>query len=227
MWDGNIPTGKCKWVGTNPGLVTGPYWKPFLLSSASEFRPPPPPDCGSDIMQAQVADVRNFPRGPASFTTNERAFYYQSAEGGQTFQYRYANQWMAEDKLDQNPPRAARVYALVGVSMWDSLIASQDGKFTYWYLRPFMLDPSIVTLFPTPNFPSYPSNHSTASTARCDILANLFPTRADFIQVFGKTAGDSRIWAGIHYLIDNDAGVTLGHSVAKKILDWASQDGSQ
>ena len=227
VWDGKIPTGKCMWVGTNPGLVTGPFWKPFLLSSASEFRPAPPPDCTSDIMQAQVADVKNFPRGPANFATNERAFYYQSAEGGQTFQYRYANQWMAEDKLDQNPPRAARVYALLAASVWDSLIASQDGKFTYWYLRPFMLDPSIVTLFTTPNFPSYPSNHSTVSTARCDILANLFPTRADFILAFGKAAGDSRIWAGIHYQIDNEAGVTLGHAVAKKILDWASRDGSQ
>ena len=40
-------------------------------------------------------------------------------------------------------------------------------------------------------------------------------------------AGDSRIWAGIHYQIDNEAGVNLGQAVAQKFLDWASKDGSQ
>ena len=227
VWDGKIPAGKCIWVGTNPGLVTGPFWKPLLLSSASEFRPPPPPACDSAIMTAQVAEVRNFPRSPAAFATNERAFYYQSPEGGQTFHYRFINQWLAEDRLDQNPPRAARAYALLAIAMWDSLIASQDGKFTYWYLRPSMLDPAIVPIIPVPPFPSYPSNHSAVSTARCEILANLFPARADFIRAFGKAAGDSRIWAGIHYQIDNESGVNLGMSVAQKFLDWANKDGSQ
>jgi membrane-associated phospholipid phosphatase len=58
-------------------------------------------------------------------------------------------------------------------------------------------------LFPVPNHPSYPSNHSALSTARCEVLAYLFPTRAEFIRKVGKEAGDSRIWAGIHYQMDN------------------------
>src|SRR5262249_42951692 len=37
-----VPTGKCNWVGTNPGNAGAIYWKPLLLMSASEFRPPPP-----------------------------------------------------------------------------------------------------------------------------------------------------------------------------------------
>jgi hypothetical protein len=178
-------------------------------------------------MVAQVADVRNTPRATTNFATNERAFYYQSPEGGLLFQYRYANQWMAEDKLDQNPPRAARVYALLATAVWDGLIASQDGKFTYWYLRPSMLDPAISPIIPVPNFPSYPANHSTLSTARAEIMANLFPARADFIRALGKEAGDSRIWAGIHYQIDNESGVNLGKAVANKFLEWAAKDGSQ
>src|SRR5512133_2104140 len=39
---GTVPTGKCMWVGANPGNVTATTWKPFLLSSPSEFRPSPP-----------------------------------------------------------------------------------------------------------------------------------------------------------------------------------------
>jgi membrane-associated phospholipid phosphatase len=134
---------------------------------------------------------------------------------------------MFEDRLDQNPPRAARVYALIAASLFDSFIASQDGKFAYWYIRPHQLDPGIVPLFPVPPFPSYPSNHSTFSATRAEILAYLFPTRAVFARALGKEAGDSRIWAGIHYQMDNLSGVELGMSVAQVFIARAQSDGSQ
>ena len=175
-------------------------------------------------MLAQADIVKNFPR---TFTTTYKAFYWQSPAGLGTWPYQYADKWMFEDKLDQNPPRAARVYALIGAVAWDAFIASQDGKFTYWYLRPHMLDAGIVPLFPVPNFPSYPSNHSTFSTAKSEILAYLFPEHADFIRSVGKEAGDSRIWAGIHFPMDNVAGVNLGKSVAQLFISWAQNDGSQ
>jgi membrane-associated phospholipid phosphatase len=227
VWTGTVPTGKCMWLGSNPGNVTATGWKTLLLNSPGEFRPPTPPACDSATITAQVSDVRNFPRSPAAFATNWIAFYWQSPEGLQSWPYRYANTWMAEDKQDQNPPRAARAYALIATSMWDAFIASQDGKFTYWYIRPPQLDTSIVPIFPTPNFPSYPSNHSTFSATRSEMLAYLFPTRADFARALGKQAGDSRIWAGIHYQMDNEAGANLGKSVFQKFKAWADADGSQ
>jgi hypothetical protein len=93
---------------------------------------------------------------------------------------------MFEDGLFENPPRAARVYALIAISFFDSFIASQDGKFTYWYIRPSQLDASIVPLFPVPPFPSYTSNHSTFSATRSQILAYLFPLHADEVLALGK-----------------------------------------
>ena len=224
VFAGSIPTGACRWVGANPGNAAAVGWRLLLLTAANEFRPPPPPACDSALVQAETADVRNYPR---TFQTNYKAFNWQSPDGLQIWPYRYANQWMAEDRLDQNPPRAARAYALIAASMWDSFIASQDGKFAYWYLRPHMLDSRIVPLFPVPNFPSYPSNHSTFSATRSEILAYLFPQRAEFARSIGKEAGDSRIWAGIHYQIDNVAGVDLGRAVVQKFIDWANGDGSQ
>jgi hypothetical protein len=124
------------------------------------------------------AAVKNFAR---TFTTNYKAYYWQSPEGRGVYPFLYAGKWMFEDALDQNPPRAARIYALLATAAYDAFIASQDSKFTYWYLRPHQLDASIVPLFPVPNFPSYPSNHSTFSTNSTELLAHLFPTRADFI----------------------------------------------
>ncbi|MGH9902012.1 MAG: hypothetical protein ACRD68_09400 [Pyrinomonadaceae bacterium] len=82
-------------------------------------------------------------------------------------------------------------------------------------------------LFPVPNFPSYPSNHSTFSAARSEVMAYLFPTRAGFIRAVGKEAGDSRIRAGIYYEMDNLAGKEWGRSVAQVFISRAQSDGSQ
>ena len=224
VWTGTVPTGPCKWTGTNPGNVMATTWRPLLLTSASQFRPVAPPACDSAAVLAEVAAVRNFPR---TFVTNYKAYFWQSPEGLQTWVYRYADKWMFEDGLDRNPPRAARVYALLASAFFDSFIASQDGKFAYWYLRPHQLDTAIVPLFAVPNFPSYPSNHSTFSATRSEILAYLFPTRAAFARAVGKEAGDSRIWAGIHYQMDNVTGVELGKSVAGVFISRAEKDGSQ
>jgi len=223
-WTGTVPIGPCNWVGTNPPNVTAANWVPLLLAAPNQFRPAPPPSCTSPEVVAEVAAVRTFPR---TFITNYKAFYWQSPEGLNTWIYRYADKWMAEDKLDRNPPRAARAYALIAATLFDAFIASQDGKFTYWYIRPHQLDTSIVPLFPVPPFPSYPSNHSTFSAARGEILAYLFPTRADFARAVAKEAGDSRIWAGIHYEMDNAAGVKLGKAVAEVFITRARSDGSQ
>jgi membrane-associated phospholipid phosphatase len=231
IFTGTIPTGPCNWKGVNPGNVTGAHFVPLLLTSPSEFRPAPPPACDSPQVVAETALVHNFPRTvpgtPPIFATNYKAFYWQSPEGLTVWPYRHADKWMFEDGLDRNPPRAARVYALIGAVQFDAFIASQDGKFTYWYIRPPQLDPGITPLIPVPNFPSYPSNHSTFSTAKSEMLAYLFPAHADFIRGVGKEAGDSRIWAGIHFPMDNAAGVQLGKSVAEVFISWAQNDGSQ
>jgi hypothetical protein len=58
-------------------------------------------------------------------------------------------------------------------------------------------------------------------------LAYLFPWDADYIRTWGADAGNSRIWAGIHYQFDNVAGNQLGKNIADKCIAWASQDGSQ
>jgi membrane-associated phospholipid phosphatase len=224
VWAGSVPTGPCKWVGSNPGNAAAANWKPLLLSSPGQFRPAPPPACDSPQVQAEATTVRTFPR---SFVTNYKAYYWQSPEGLQTWSFRYLDKWMFEDGLDRNPPRAARAYALLAAVFFDAFIASQDGKFAYWYLRPHQLDPGITPLFAVPNFPSYPSNHSTFSAARAEVLAYLFPEHASAARAIGKEAGDSRIWAGIHYPMDNLAGVQLGTSVAQVFINWAKADGSQ
>jgi len=197
------------------------------MTSAAQFHAPAPPDCMSQQVKDETLVVKNTPRGQSAFGTNYKAFYWQSPEGLNTWVYRYMDKWMAEDRLDKNPPRAARAYALVSAVQFDAFIASQESKFSYWYIRPSQLDPTIVPPFPVPNHPSYPSNHATFSTARSEILAYLFPTRAAAARALGQESGQSRIWAGIHYPMDIAAGVNMGKSVAALFIDWANNDGSQ
>ena len=223
VWTGTVPTGPCMWVGEKPGNATMPNWKPIVLAAADEFRPPAPPDCKSGAVKAETEAVRQFER---KFPNSYKAFYWQSPSGLFTDWYDYASTWMFEDKTDSNPPRAARAYAMLATVHYDAFIASNDGKFAYWYLRPNQLDPSITPLFAVPPFPSYPSNHSTLSTARSEVLAYLFPSHAEFIRTVGKEAGDSRIWAGIHYEMDNQAGAALGKAVAGKFIERAKTDGA-
>jgi membrane-associated phospholipid phosphatase len=217
VWAGSVPTGPCNWTGTNPGNVTQPTWKPILLASPGEFRSPPPPACTSAQVRAEADAVKAFPR---TFTTNSKAFYYQTPEGAFTDLHTLLSRLLFEDQLDQNPPRAARAYASLAAILFDTWIASNDSKYTYWYLRPHQFDSGITPLFPVPNFPSYPSNHSALTTARTELLAYLFPDRAVQLRAFGKEAGDSRIWAGIHYEMDNQAGVSMGKSIAQKFINW-------
>jgi membrane-associated phospholipid phosphatase len=223
-WNGSVPTGRCMWTGTNPGNAAATGWRTFLLSSPGEFRPPAPPDCESPQMAAEVSVVKNHQR---TFLTNQKAYYWQSPEGRETKPFILAEKWMFEDGLNQNPPRAARAYALLAAAHYDTFIASQDAKFAYWYLRPHQLDPGVQPLFAVPNFPSYPSNHATFSWSRSEILSYLFPQHEAEAKAMAHEAADSRIWAGIHYPADLEAGMPLGRAVARKFMDWAENDGSK
>lgn len=222
-WQGTVPTGPCRWTGQNPGNAAAVTWRTFLLSSPGEFRPAPPPDCQSQQMTADAATVKGFPR---TFASNQKAFYWQSPEGRETRPFILAEKWMFEDRMEQNPPRAARVYALLAAAHYDTFIASQDAKFTYWYIRPHQLDTGITPLFAVPNFPSYPSNHSSFSFSRSEMLRYLFPHHAEEAEAMAAEASISRLWAGLHFQIDLDSGKALGTAVARKFIQWAERDGS-
>jgi hypothetical protein len=127
-----------------------------------------------------VAEIKSISRSPATnFGQVQRSVFWQSLEGINFFHFTYAHKWIFEDKLEQNPPRAARVYALVANVFYDSYIANHESKYTYWYIRPPQLDSSIVPSIPLPTIRGPPPNHAAQTAARMDVLAYLFPRHAD------------------------------------------------
>jgi membrane-associated phospholipid phosphatase len=215
----DIPPGMGRWTGINPVAPFAGTRKTWVLSSGSELRPGPPPDCGSAQGQAELAEVRNYPR---TFESTATAFYWQS---GRSNWNNVIDQKIFEYRLDVNPPRAARVYALAYIAAYDATVACWDAKYTYWAIRPFML--GVTPLFPTPNHPSYPAAHGSFSGSISAVLAYLFPHDAAALNALGNEAGESRLWAGIHFRSDIDTGLALGRAVAKLVIERAEKDGSQ
>jgi len=220
-WAGSVPKGPGMWIGENPVFANAPGWKPFLLSSASEFRPGPPPAYDSAETVAELAELKR----PQPFLNNARAMFWQTPEGNLTWFFDEVTKRLFETKLDSNPPRAARAYALLAAVTWDMLITSHDAKMTYWRIRPSQLDPSVPLLFPPPGHPSYPANHALTS-ARANLLGYLFPREAEYYRRIGEEIGLSRTWAGIHYRSDIEAGWEMARKLLRKAVERAESDGS-
>jgi membrane-associated phospholipid phosphatase len=100
----------------------------------------------------------------------------------------------------------------------DALIACHDGKYTYWFIRPFQADPAITTPIGRPNHPSYPSNHACVSGTIAYVLGGLLPSEAEQLAAQADQAAESRLYAGIHYRFDKDAGLELARHVSAVAL---------
>jgi membrane-associated phospholipid phosphatase len=234
-WTGTIPTvdptgrGEPLWTGTNPIFPLAGTWKTWVLSSGNQFRPRAYPDFFSPAGMADLNRVVTFDRSlnGANFNRNAEAFFAQTV-GGILGEFGALNQRVQEERLADNPPRAARVNALLSVAMNDAMVACWDAKYFYWRIRPFQANPGLGTLFPTPNHPSYPAAHGAGSGAAGAIGAYLFPRDAAFFTDNADQLAQSRLWAGIHYQSDIDVGLALGRAVAQTVIDQrANVDGSQ
>lgn len=214
-WTGTIPEGPDKWKGVNPVSPAAMTWQTWVLATPSEFRPAPPPSIDSEATRAALAELKGFPRTPKS---NHRAIYWEVHGGARA--YTLWNE-IARTKLleyDYPSPVAARIMATLNVALADAGIACWDAKFTYWYIRPPQLDAELKPLFALPNHPSYPAAHACYSTTAATVLSRVFPSDAERLMALGKEAAEARIWAGIHYRFDIDAGQEIARKVAEKAL---------
>ncbi|MFC0387514.1 phosphatase PAP2 family protein [Muricoccus vinaceus] len=225
-WTGSVPAAPGGWTGSNPALAQAPGWVPWLMSSGGEFRPPPPPASDSVERATEMAALRAVERTPS---TNARAFYWEAAAGGlRSHEYwsNHAGRLLMEYGQASDPARAARAYALLNVALYDSGIACWDAKYAYWTIRPMQLDREFRPVIAVPNHPSYPSAHTCFSTAAAAVLAHLFPRDGEALAALAREAGESRIWAGIHYPSDVIAADLLGRRVAERAIQHARGDGA-
>jgi membrane-associated phospholipid phosphatase len=100
--------------------------------------------------------------------------------------------------------------------MMDATIGCWDAKLFYWLIRPWKADLAITTTAAVgkPNHPSYPSGHSCVSSSGASVLSTFFPEKTAQLNAMVIQAGLSRMYGGIHYRFDIDAGQVLGRNVA-------------
>lgn len=215
-WSGTIPEGPGHWKGTNPAAPQAAKWQPWVLARQDEFRPPAPPAYDSDATKAALAELKQVQRMPK---TGHRAVYWEVFGGARAHALwnDIARMKLLEYGDAYDPPKAARALAALNIAFVDAAIACWDAKYAYWYIRPSQLDPELKTIFPPPGHPSYPAAHGCLSTAAATVLAGLFPADRERLLAQGKEAAEARVWAGIHYRFDIDAGQELGRKVAEKV----------
>lgn len=211
-----------KSIGTFKGIDAG-SWKTWLIRSGSQFRLPPPAGYGSPEDQNQLRAVKN--ALPNMTDKQKKAIaFWATGPGTKTA----PGMWLkfASDAMRENSMHLEKILLLrsvLAMTLADTEIAAMDSKYTYWVKRPFMRDDTILTFMPTPNHPSYPSEHAAIAGAGGAFLEAFFPEQKDRWTTLSREAANSRIWSGIHFPMDVEQGLALGRKIAGKGLTYVSQ----
>ena len=238
LWSGleqlAVDKGEIPWISLEnplrpPMLPRFGVVKGFLMDSLSVIngRPAAPPSTGSDEFNKDVDEVLWF----SEHSTNERYKLVDFwADGAGT--YTPPGHWNAiacEAFVNQkySEVRWARNLSLLNMAMMDAAICCWDVKYFYFNPRPSQINPKIKTLTGVPNFPSFPSGHSTFSGAASTILSQLIPSKASTFNEYANEASLSRLYGGIHYRRDCEVGLVMGNAIGEKAISRALADGAE
>jgi len=215
QWDGKVPDKPGLWRGKFAMFPMAGQNKTVVLESGSEFRPGPPPDFAKEM-----EEMKNYKQ---TFRSLSNAFYWAN----QSWFMDNLPKKMFEQNLQLNPPRAARINAVVNVASYDAFVACWDAKYAYWGIRPSQYDTTYrPAILMTPPFPGYPSGHAAISGTMAEIYSYFFPDEKELFHQKAKEAAESRFQAGIHFRTDNDVALELGKKVAVKVLQRVKADGA-
>ena len=213
------PPGPGKWVPLPNPVRSLLGVRPFFLTSADQIRPGPPPAFGSAEYLAALAEVRTISdTRTAEQVAIAQAWAFQTAPftaGGENL---IADELIVKHHVKEQD--AARILAYANAAAFDSQIACWDAKYFYYFIRPTQADPAITVApgLTLPNHPSYPSGHSCLTSALMTVLIDAFPSERSYLEEVITLAGMSRVYAGIHYRFDIDAGQGIGRQAAALAL---------
>ena len=215
-------------IATTPPVDTKlPFVRPFTYGSPSDYRPGGPLELSSRRYARDVAEVQELGRVDSTTRTAEQTetvrFYTD-----QTFvQYSRALRGLV-NALGLDLRESARLLGYVHVSTADTMIATWEAKYHYYFWRPNHAiqradtDGNPATLpdttwlpLVTGNHPEYPSGHACFTAAVTASLRNYFGTKHVPIAISSTVVGttrtyqsldeivadveDARVWGGLHY----------------------------
>jgi len=236
------------------GIAVGTFFQwqnitPFGIPSVSEFLLDPPPALDSNQYAKAYNEVKAV--GSASANSTERpqdradVVHFYAASSPTLIFNLAARQIVAQEgwrSLSEN----ARALALINMAINDGAVASFFNKYHYNFWRPETAiragdtngnrktdpDPNFVPFIVTPCFPSYPSNHGSASNAGAEVLRRIYgegghlitlsnPAVPDIVLQYSTfkeitdDISDARVYGGIHFRTDQAAGARLGRAIGR------------
>ncbi len=183
-----------------------PQVTPFALARADEFRPGPPPALTSDEYTKVFDEVKNLGFINSTSRTPEQTQIGMFWNGNiQDFWNEIAQ--TAALKQHLNLAQSAPLFALLNISLADTVIAFFDAKYTYQFWRPVTAiqmagtdgnpntEPNLTWLpltTKTAPDPAYPGAHSAISAAGAEVLEFYFGRQFTFDVTSESLAGVTR-----------------------------------
>lgn len=217
--------------------------KPFGIASSSQFRADPPPALTSeryarDFNEVQEVGYVGSPARPQDRADVARLYAALPPHQGWNDVLRQ----IASTRND-GISRTARTLALMNMSLSDAHITVFETKYTYRTWRPETAIPRaaedgnagtapgpFAPFIVTPCFPGYASAHGAGAGAASEVLAHAYGRKHHSLDVSHPAVpgvlvhytdlkaivhdvSDARVFGGIHFRYDQDAGEKLGKEV--------------
>lgn len=202
---------------TLPAVSHWPGRKPWLMASAAQFRPAPPPALTSETWARDYNESKAMGAKNSTQRSAEQTAIAKFWEATLPPIY-YGVVRSVADMPGRDATRNARLYAAVAQATDDALIAVFDAKYHYGFWRPITAirngdndgndaterDAAWVPFIDTPMHPEYPCAHCiVASTVGAVLKAELGDAPAPLLTTTSYTAGGAaRSWNSIDAFVD-------------------------
>ena len=107
-------------------------------------------------------------------------------------------------------PHGARTFVFVAGSVLVTEWLTYGVKLVVGRRRPAAVDPTLGGHIPLPRSHSFPSSHASMGTAGLLTMGSLYPAWLPALALLTVLLCFSRVYLGVHYLLDVLAGIALG-----------------
>lgn len=214
-------------VSPDAARATSPAsWKPWLLTSADQFRIKGPPAANSAQTKAELKQLLRLKK--TRTTASSKAAINKWCNQPSVVAWTNLAIKMIESYRPR-PPVAARILAMFETSLYDAMIAAEDSRLTYAKgsrPAPWQLDKRLKPATKQPNGSTYAPYDAAIAGAAETVLNFLFPgePRRTFTQEANE-AINTRLLAGLNYRSDVQNARILGQKVASLEIARDKVDG--
>jgi hypothetical protein len=230
---------------TLPAVSQWVQRKPWLMTSATQFRPGPPPALNSATWARDYNEIKALGAKKSSTRTAEQTDVARFWEATLPSIYHGMVRSVAEQP-GRDVTRNARLFAAVAQGMDDAFVAVFDAKYHYNFWRPITAirngdldgndaterDASWAPFIDTPMHPEYPCAHCIiAATVGTILQADVGDAPVPALSTTSYMTGSKRSWTniddfikevsearicdGVHFRTSTEVGAAMGRNIGQ------------